>query len=165
MAPNPNQQITPATYLRTISIIHVALIAGQVLFAIVALVQTRKLIINVRYMRDPLLFVIPLAAVSGFIASNALFKKKVSEIDKTASLKTKLMAYQGALIIRFACLEAPSLFGIVVFLITGQLLFLLISAAIILYFIYVKPSKQNIQDDLQLSYQELNAFSQPNDVL
>jgi hypothetical protein len=165
MAANPTFEQTPAKYLKTLSIIHFALVAGQMLFAIVALVQSKKIMINVRNPRDPLIFIVPLIAAGGFVASNVLFKKKVNEIGKTASLKIKLIDYQTALIIRFAALEGPSLLGIVAFLITGQLFFLVISGAIILYFIHIRPTKQSIEETLELNYQELGTFSQPDKVL
>jgi hypothetical protein len=46
------------------------------LFAIVALVQSKKIMINVRNPRDPLIFIVPLIAAGGFVASNVLFKKR-----------------------------------------------------------------------------------------
>jgi hypothetical protein len=53
---NPNFEQTPAKYLKTLSIIHFALVAGQMLFAIVALVQSKKIMINVREPPRPAYF-------------------------------------------------------------------------------------------------------------
>lgn len=64
------------------------------------------------------------------------------------------MAYQSATIVRLALLEGPSLFGIVGFLLTGNLIFLGISGALIACFIYQRPTRQKIEDDLNLSYEE-----------
>lgn len=165
MAGNPNIQQTPATYLRTCAIIHLALTIGQVLFAIVAIFQSKKIMINVRNIHDPLLYLVPLFAVSGSVLGNVLYKSKVNSIPKTDSLKGKLTAYQSAMIIRFALLEGPSLFGIVAFMLTGELFFLIVSAMLIIYFIYLKPTKSSIQDALDFSYQEQDAFNQPDKVL
>ncbi|OOQ61021.1 hypothetical protein [Mucilaginibacter pedocola] len=165
MQPNPALELTPAKFLQRITIIHLALVAGQILVAIVALVQTDKLVINVRYMNDPLLFVVPIAAMGGFIGSNVLYKKKISEINRNTALKSKLTAYITVFIIRMAVLEGASLLGIVAFLVTGQLLFLLISAAIIIYSVALRPTKQKVEDVLEMDFKEKMAFGQGDRVL
>ena len=64
------------------------------------------------------------------------------------------MAYQTALIIRCAFSEGASLLGIVAFLITGNLVYLLLTGLNIIYFIWIRPTKQKIEDELNLGYEE-----------
>ncbi|TFF30449.1 hypothetical protein [Mucilaginibacter psychrotolerans] len=160
MAAKSNLQQTPAEFLRTITIIHLALAVGQILFGLVVLLLNKRIIINVRYTNDPLVFAVPLLAVISFFLSNFLFNKLLSSgIKDDSTLKQKLLCYQTSLIVRLALLEGPSLFGIVAFFISGQLFFLLISAALVVYFIYIRPTKANIEEVLNLNYEEKAAFS------
>ncbi len=142
----------PNTFVKTISIIHLALIAGQIIFAAAAFMTTKN---HATSKSDEVfIYVAPILALSGFAISNISFKTLVNKIDSQSPLKTKLTAYQSALIVRFALLEGPSLFAIVSFMLTGNLIFLGVSGAIIAYFIYLRPTKQKTEDDLNLGYEE-----------
>ncbi|MGZ3756913.1 MAG: hypothetical protein ACXVAY_04760 [Mucilaginibacter sp.] len=154
---NPNQ--TPQSYLKVISIIHLALFAGQTMFAIVAFFLVGKTQIDIKNNNDPLLFLVPILAIGGFIASNLMFKQQLNSSTNRDALKDKLMGYQTELIIRFALLEAPSLFGIGSYLLTGNFLFLIISGLLMLYFISIRPTRVKIENDLNLTYDEKTAFS------
>nr|WP_294942857.1 hypothetical protein [uncultured Mucilaginibacter sp.] len=166
MHSNVNLPQTPATFLRTITIIHLALGAGQVLFGVVVLSLSNRIIINVRDTHDPMVYLVPLLAVTCFFLSNFMFKKVLSSAIKPEStLRQKLMYYQTALIIRLALLEGPSLFGIVAFFLTGSLFFLLISGFLVCYFIYIRPTKDNIEETLELSYEEKEVFNRRDEYL
>jgi hypothetical protein len=166
MPSNVNLPQTPATFLRNITIIHLALAAGQVLFGAVVLSISKRIIINVRDTHDPMVYLVPLLAITCFILSNFLFKKVLSTaIKPDSTLRQKLLYYQTALIIRLALLEGPSLFGIVAFFLTGSLFFLLISAFLVGYFIYIRPTKGNIEEVLELNYEEKEVFSRREEYL
>ncbi|AMR32023.1 hypothetical protein A0256_11630 [Mucilaginibacter sp. PAMC 26640] len=154
MPPNPDFQQTPPKYLKAIAIIHLAMLIGQVLFAIVSLAMNKKIIINIRFTDDPLVIIVPVAAVCGFFTSNFLFKQKLGKISQAQTLESKLMDYQTALITRFALLEAPVMLAIIAFFMTGILFFLVIATIVIGYFIYIRPTKDKIADHLALSYQQ-----------
>jgi hypothetical protein len=165
MAANPNMPQTPAGYLKTTATVHFALIVGQSLFAVLSVFLSKKIMINVRNIHDPLLYVVPVFALSGSVLGNILFRNKVNNIYATDTLKSKLAAYQSAMIIRFALLEGPSLFAIGAFLLSGELFYLLVSVVLIGYFIYLKPTKERVENDVKLSYQELEDFNQPDKVM
>jgi hypothetical protein len=78
----------------------------------------------------------------------------VGNLKNKTTLLEKLTGYQAALIVRFALLEGPSLFAIVVFTLTNNWFFLLISVCIIVYFITLRPGTEKVADDLQLNYDE-----------
>jgi hypothetical protein len=156
---------TPKTFLKTLSIIHLALIAGQVLFAITALGIKTKHQTDVKNSNEAFMFIVPLLALAGFVAGHMLFKQQVNKLSGETSLKEKIKGYQGAVIVRFALLEGPSLFAIVAFLLTKNLLFLLVSALIILYFISLRPTKEKTENDLNLSYEEKLNFDKEDESL
>jgi hypothetical protein len=146
----PNTQ----TFYKTISIIHLALIAGQILFGITAffIVNSTNIVMNPP--DDIFFYLVPLLAFTGIIAGSYLFKQKLNGLANVITLKEKLAIWQTAVIIRFAMAEGPSLLGIAAYLNTGNLFYLFISGLIILYFIWIAPKKQNITDELDLSYEE-----------
>jgi len=120
---------TPKNALKTTSIIHLALIAGQVLFMIMAFIANKNIIyVDYKNSRNDVYFyIMPLLAVMGTVVGSFLFNQQLgkfhqqtagSGVNKT--LSEKLKVYQSALIVRYALLEGPSLFGIVCFLITGN---------------------------------------------
>ncbi|UOE47733.1 hypothetical protein MTO98_25305 [Mucilaginibacter sp. SMC90] len=146
------QNQSPAAIVKTLSIIHMALVAGQTLFAAVTFIIPKNPVKSAG--NDMLVYIVPIFAVSCFIASHMLFLKLLGNIKSDATLKAKLMAYQSATIVRLALLEGPSLFAIVGFLLTGKLILIGISVVLIAYFIYLRPSRQKIEDDLTLGYEE-----------
>jgi len=150
---------SPQGFLKTVTIIHAALTFGQVMFGVLAFAESGKTGIDVKNTNNPFLYVVPLLALIGFIASNFLFKQLLNNVGLKNTLREKLMVYQTALIVRYALLEGASLFAIVCYLLTGNLLFLLISGAIVLYFIIIRPTKQGTQNDLNLSYEDQMEFN------
>lgn len=151
---NQNREVSPKTFLKTIGIIHLALVVGQVLFGVVVFTQSHAISLNLKDTHDPFLLVVPIMAIGSFTASIIVFKQLLNAAANKATLTAKITAYQSALIVRFALLEGASLFGIVTFLLRGNLLFIGISGLIVLYFLILRPTKDKTQTDLNLSYEE-----------
>lgn len=147
---NPTTQTS--TYLRLLQIIHIALIAGMVLFAIVTLVihQADSSPFTSKEIMDILLYIVPAIAIGGSLASNIVFKNRLLEIKSVERLTEKLEGYRSALIIRYALLEGPSLLAIIAYLLTANFFFLGIAAIVILYFASLRPTREKIIYDLEL---------------
>ncbi|MFD0749399.1 hypothetical protein ACFQZS_04550 [Mucilaginibacter calamicampi] len=150
---NSIQAKTPATIIRTINIIHLALIAGQALFALVAFTNSQQTTVKFDE-HDQFTFIIPGFAIASFLISNFLFKTLIAKAVNLPDLLSKLTGYQTALIVRMAALEAISLFAIVTYILTSNFLFLLISVILMVYGVIIRPTVDKIADDLQLSYDE-----------
>lgn len=153
-----NYGSTKGPSLKIIQIIHVALLAGQVLFAMTTVFISRKLMLNIRDMNDPFLIVAPVLAVTGALGGWYLYKNKLQGVDPQASLPTKLDAYFTALLMRLALLEAGSLFAITCLMLTEEVYFLVIAGIIMLYFVYLRPTADKIAEALNLNYQETEAL-------
>lgn len=144
---------TPAMLVRTINIIHMALLAGPAMFALVTFSISE--LTTVKFDQgDPFLFIVPLMAVAAFFVSNFLFKTLLKKAINAADLRGKLSNYQIAIIVRMALIESVMLFGIVTYNLTGNFLFLLITMVLIVYGVVIRPTIEGIADDLQLSYDE-----------
>lgn len=134
-------------------LVHLALLAGQVLFAGVTLFINKN--IKVDTSRDNQFLIIALIlAIMGFFVGNLIYKQVVNVAAKKETFVEKMMAYQSALIIRYALLEGASLFCIVSYFLTSNFIFLLISGAIIVYFIILRPKVDTIAEELNLTYEE-----------
>ncbi len=151
---NSQDQQQPNSFLKTITIIHLALLMGQLIFAVLAFTINGSTAIVIDT-NDTYLFVEIIMVIGCFIASTILFKRQLVEAIQQGDVSSKLTRYQTALIIRCALLEGASLFGIVNYMISGNLLYLIISGLIILYFLSFRPTKEKIKEDLQLSYDEV----------
>lgn len=155
---NLSPQLTAKKYLSTISIIHIALLAGIVLFGIVAITVTHNGKLDMHNTNDPFIYIVPIAAIGSFVLSNFIFKQQLAIAVNKDTLNGKLTTYQTALIMRFAPLDGAALLGIVIYLNSGNLLFLIISGLVALYFITIRPTKEKIENDLNFSYQEKMGF-------
>lgn len=147
-------QTDPKAIFKTIKIIHLALLAGQLLFFVVAFTQTPPQKFALNFANDPLLLVVPFMAVGSFLLSNILFKQQIGSAANQTTLAGKLTRYQSASIIRFALIEGISLFSVVGFLKSGNLLFAVVFGLLILLFIANRPTKDKVETDLNLSYEE-----------
>ena len=153
---NNYQPITsnPRMFFKKIAIIHVAMLAGQVLFGAVVFFITLKPVFDTKPGNDPLFYMAPLMIVFGMVVGSFLYKQQVAKLADKPTLTEKLMGYQAALIIRFALAEGPALFSIVCFMLTGNLFYLLCTGINVLYFIWIRPTKQKMEDDLKLTYED-----------
>jgi len=150
---------TPQSYLKTNSIIHLAMVTGQFLFGLIAFIETPQKGLDITNTKDPFLFVVPILAIGCFAFSRFLFSKNLNIAISKPTLKEKLAFYQSAIITRFAPLEGASLLGIGSYLQSGNLLFLIISGVIALYFLSLRPTKDRIENDLNLTYEDKILFS------
>jgi hypothetical protein len=144
----------PGNYLKTITIIHIALLTGQVMFAIVSFFMTNSTSLNLNPAGDVYFYIVPVFALFGIIAGSLLFKQLVAGTAGKKTLSEKLAGYQTALIVRFALTEGASLFAIVSYLLGGNLFYLVVAGLNMLYFILIRPTKDKMSDDLNLSYED-----------
>jgi hypothetical protein len=106
-----------------------------------------------------------LLAVVSLVAGQLIFKNWLARISNEIFLKEKIKGYQSATIIRFALLEGSALFAIVAFILSLNMLFLIIAGVLIVYFGFLKPTKPRTETDLKLSYEEKLVFDREDDVL
>lgn len=151
---NQNLRQSPKTMLKTIPLIHLGLLGGQVLFAIIVLVITPLGKFSINIPNDPYLLAVPIMAIGSFTASVVLYRQLLTTAISKPTVQQKVTGYQTAMIVRLALLEGSSLFGIVVYQLTSNLLYLAISGIIILFFIIIRPTRDKIETDLNLDYRD-----------
>jgi hypothetical protein len=153
MEPRPND-------LKAIRILYIALLAGQILFALIVtiLVETGMLSTGINSLTPVLQVAIILIAAVAIPASFFLFRKRLTEIDPEENLGKKLEKYRAALIIRMALCEFPVMFAIIIYFITHDRSFLWIVIVLISNFLFIFPSNSKITNSLQLNSSEQSSL-------
>jgi hypothetical protein len=111
------------------------------------------------------LVVVPIVMITGLSGAYFIFKLQLGKIDKSLPLKAKMPKYANALIIRSALLELPGLFASIAAYMSGQLMHLAGAMMIFMIFMLLRPTKDNIGQDLQLSQKERGELDKDDAVI
>ena len=149
------QQQTSAQYFKSLNILHYILAAAQLLFAILAFILQKENEFTITPASNALRYAVSLIAVMGVTGGAILYQKQVNAIKSRKNLSDKLTAYRSVIIARGAFLEFPSLFAIIAFVLTGEILFLGLTGSLIALFVFLRPTKEKVIKDLQLSAEEI----------
>jgi hypothetical protein len=144
--------------LKILTLLHKALLMGQILFAAVCfyLVYTNTMLSAAKELEKFLQVAALILVAAGTYAGMAIFKKKLQQIrDIQTDAKEKFAIYRSACIIQWALLEGPSLFCIICFFLTGNYAFLALAIVVMFLFVMMAPSKTKILLQLQISEAEL----------
>ncbi|MEP6727447.1 MAG: hypothetical protein ABJC98_16630 [Bacteroidota bacterium] len=150
-----------AAYLKSLRIVHLALLAVQCLMlATVLYLVMQKTMPAAEPALDKTLQVAALLVSFGAVfGATGIFKKRLASIPVGANSQAeKANQYRMANIIQWALLEAASLFSSICFLLTGNYAFAALAIALIVYFAMLGPSKLKAMLQLQLSEQEADAL-------
>lgn len=161
------RQQTSKEYFKTLQIIYFALIAGQVIFGLVTLYlhQIIGLDTGLQNLRSIFLYIVPIFIIGGYLGSRILFKSNLKTVISKSSLVEKMSDYRAALVLRYALLEGPSFFAMVVYLLTDDVLFLVMAGLIIVLFFTMKPTKEHAVTDLELNPAEEQSILDPDKVI
>jgi len=161
------KQQTSKEYFRTLQIIYYALIASQLFFGIVfiILVQGGQINPSQEDLKDIFNYIVPLFIVGGIFGSNWMFTTLIKDSKKIEYLPVKMAGYRIALIVRYAFLQAPTYFSLVVYILTGGVLFLLMAGVIVVKFLTIKPTIERAARDLDLTINDKQAINDPNRII
>ncbi len=150
--------IKPSAYIKSLQIIHAALVLGPMLFGAFIFYQNERIITNFEMNSDPFLYIVPLVALLGYFASSFLFKKAVSKVTIDDSLIKKQTTYQTASILRYACIEGPTMLALVAFMDTRIILYGVLAVLLIAYLFTQRPSLQKLKQSIPLKQEEERLF-------
>ena len=145
--------------LRALNIMHKALLMGQIIFAAVCVYLVYSGMVK-PFSIDfdkPLQVIALLLAAAGVFAGNAFFKKKILQVrDIQNDAKQKFEAYRAACLLHWAFLEAPAIFSIICFFLTGNYAFIALALLLIMIFALQAPSKNKLAQLLQVNEADLD---------
>lgn len=142
------------SYIRSISSFFYILLAGQVLLALtmIGLVYFGQLDpFPWKYSSGTLVILGMAVSIICRYAGNYLYKKKLHEIvESDRPVKKKLEDYMTANIQRWAIMEFAILFCIILVYLSGNMLLLVLTAAMIMLFLFTWPRSKRIIYDLDI---------------
>ncbi|MFK7834464.1 MAG: hypothetical protein AB8B52_14410 [Winogradskyella sp.] len=153
-----NQNRSEKSIIKTLTIIHFMICAVVLVFGTVIIFITENAQINFADTEDSFFYLVPLFAICGAFVSQYLFQKLLNDVHAQATLKDKLTKYQSSKVIQYALIEAPAFLGIVICLITTNQFYLIISAALLAYLIFLRPTTATIKEDLNLNSEQERTF-------
>ena len=161
-----NEQTSKA-YFNSLKIIHTAILSSQVILGIIFYYLNTASQGNSSSEGLDKIFqiVVPIIVVGGIIGSAVMLRLKLKAIKAQTELKNKLGEYRNALIVGYAIMEGPSLLSLVLYYLTGNILYLACAGLIILVFLINKPSKYIAANDLDLNSNERALIEDPDAII
>lgn len=142
--------------LLQVKILHGALFAGIVLFVgvCIAVQEFINMSDQLAVLPEQSVFLILLIAAALLFLSNFFYKKRTAVIEKSLSLEERLHHYRTAALLRVALIETAALSVGIGYLLSGDMIYLLIMAIPLVYFVYTFPKDEVMIQVLELSYME-----------
>ncbi len=153
-------------YFRALTILHTALLGGQIIIAGVFIFMN----LNPGENSEPssqstYTYVLPMLVVVGAYMGQRFYDSMIENIRKVKDLKSKMEKYRSAFVVRMGILEALSLISLVIYYISNNILFLGVAGSIILYFMLIKPSAEKASTELQLNTDERSRINDPDEII
>lgn len=149
----------PGSFLRSLNILHKAMLAGQLLLAASAFLLRyfEWIPASLQELDQTLqLIALLLCAVAYFLGSR-LFRQRVEEArDGNGTAHDKAAVYRSAAIIQWGLLEGASLFASICFMLVGNLSFLFLAVALMIFFYLSGPSRMKLMLLLRMSEEEIS---------
>ena len=141
-------------------IIHGTLFVGQIIFAVVLYLQSTKSGLVVEgFLESNFELVVAVVLVGSLIASFVISNQRLRVARNLSNLQDKLRSYQSTMIIKWALMEAASLWALIAFFLTNRMLFLGFSILVIATFGLVRPTKRRLYTELHLSQSDRDLLS------
>jgi len=158
-------QQTSGEYLKSLNILFLALLMGQVSFAAITYYLNIGVEPQTGVTRNMLIIVALFLMMNGFVLGNFLYKNQIRRVRDFNTLNFRLGGYRSAFILRLALLEGASLFSIVAYLLTADLIFMVIAGLIVAYFIFLRPNVNKIAMDLDLERSDKVKLENPDAII
>jgi uncharacterized integral membrane protein len=148
---------TPKENLRALRIVFSAMLTGTLLFVFIVLFLSYMdpIISPVKEYENILAGISILAGGVSFAIANKGYSKGIAVAkDSLKSLPDKLNQYRATLIRYIALCEAPALFGVILFFVTGNYLMLIVTTLMVAAFLYRRPVVGRLKEELGLDWQQ-----------
>jgi hypothetical protein len=160
------KRITSKQYFQTMNLVYYMQVVSLLLFGIVVMF----LIMRSSKADAPAddaqwVYVLPIVLIVALGTSYFLFRAMVSKIEPALKLQDKLPRYSSAVIVRSALLELPGLFSGIVAYMTFEIFYLGATFLIMVAMIIMRPSRQAVTEDLNLSQKERALLDNPEAVV
>lgn len=138
-----------------LQIIHGALVGGVFVMSCVLPLSSPESL-NTELTTEWIPFIgtaIAVAALS-LIVSKVFFDKLLAQLKGDLPITDKINGYRRALLMRFAMLEFPALFGLIVTFLSGSIITLAVAYVMMLFLTLQRPNKTDLTEALELRHEE-----------
>tara|TARA_R110002050_G_scaffold16019_2_gene49044 strand:- start:144658 stop:145098 length:441 start_codon:yes stop_codon:yes gene_type:complete len=140
--------------LKTLTIIHAALVLGLIVLGSVSYFFGVGFISQFDLNGDIFIYLVPTFAVLGYFGSIFIFRKQLLQIHSSEELSIKLAKYQAASIVKYALIEGPAVLAFIMFMNSGYTLYFTIAVCLVIYLAIQKPNKDKLIQELHLNATE-----------
>lgn len=155
------QATSVKSFLKTISILHFAMIAGIVAIAVMAY-TTSNGESSLSFTQEPMELLAPGLLIAAIFIGRFISKIILSKGIQDKKIQQKLAVYQTAHLIRIAPIEGVGMFAGVMYLTYNNLFFLCIAGiALLILFTHI-PSKEKIENAIHPTAEEQTYFRNPD---
>jgi hypothetical protein len=160
-------QQTTKEYFKLLSIIHLALMVGLVLFGLVVsfFIADFQHPDNTSELARIIVYLVPGLCIAGLVASNMVSKNRVYQLKANSDLSAKLMGFREAMIIRFALLEGPGLFVLATIFITNDINYLIYAGVMVVLMLVKRPTMRSLIAELELDQKEIAFLENPDSII
>jgi hypothetical protein len=150
--------VNQSNFLRTAQIFFAGVVLSPALFlGVIIYLQSGDQDVPTDY-GHPLVYAAAIIITVMITASYLIYKFQLPGIRQKEGVDQRLHAWRINFIIRIAMVEAAALFCCVCLLLTGFDIFLYMAVAVIVYQLIHLPTKPVLQNDLNLSEEELSGL-------
>ncbi|TDX01646.1 hypothetical protein EDB95_2687 [Dinghuibacter silviterrae] len=144
--------MTVGAYFRSLTVLHAALLAGQLLFACILFVvvrqQVRRMVVALPV--NPWLYVALGVTFAVLAAAHFVYRSRVDRAREKETLADQLTAYRTAFAGRDMALNSLSTVGNILFFLCGNTDYIAITGMAVLIFAVWWPTKAKVKDVLGL---------------
>ena len=159
---NSTNSFTPAKYIKTLSLLHMVIMATPVLVGVFFYSQASDTYLNFTNTEDIFLAICPIVAVGSIFLGDYLLKKMVNSFPPDLDLKEKLIRFQRACIIKYGLMEGATFLCVIFFYQTHNLAYLAIGAFLTFFLFLQRPVKDKIERILNLQGAQKSQFNRMN---
>lgn len=149
--------LQPRNFLKTLSVLHLALCLGLVAFACFVFWKNGSFQAILDY-ENVLVYLVPVLGAAGYFLSQYIYGNLIRQIDQNRSLSAKLGQFMTASIIKYALLEGASFLALLAYFFSGNAMFFVIGLFLLIYLYFQKPSKNKVLNELPLTFEEQKLF-------
>ena len=158
--------MTSVRYLATLRILFYALLAGQLIFLVITFVlRSTGSFGAMPELEKIFVYIAAVLVAGGVIAGRKIYTTRIQALKAMPKLADQLNGYRAAMIIRCALLEGPVLFTIICYLLTGNQLLPGLAAITIAIFVTLRPGKEKLVRELELSSGAIAIVNNPDAVV
>ena len=100
------------------------------------------------------IWMISVVLISGVVTAYFMFRFLIGKIKSSMRLQEKMPRYARAVLVRSSLLQVPGLGAGIAAFVTNNLHFLALSLLVFLVFVFLRPTKNTIANDLKLTPKE-----------